>query len=63
MDRKPAAIRAYWNKDFTVTLRSGNRLIHKFENDGYIMDSIAAFLEGWFGTADKKEQKVKWYYR
>lgn len=61
MTYKPRAIRAYWNKDMSITLRSGNDKIDRIAG----VDSkarVEAFLEGWFGTADKSQWKVRWYF-
>lgn len=60
MTYKPRAIRAYWNKDLSVTLRAGNDMIRKFTGT-FARDDTDAFLEGWFGTADKSQWKVRWY--
>lgn len=61
---KPSALKVVWNKDLSLSVypASGGRRLIKTKmwyTDKTWLDTVAPFCEGWFGTADRTQWRVR----
>lgn len=64
MTRKPSALKVIWNKDLSLSVypaSGGARLIKTkmWHTDKTWLDTVAPFCEGWFGTEDRDQWKIR----
>jgi len=61
---KPLALKVVWNKDLSLSVYpagGGARLLKTkmWHTDKTWLDAVAPFCEGWFGTADRDQWRIR----
>ena len=61
---KPRALRVVWNKDLSLSVYpsgGGARLLKTkmWITDKSWLDAVAPFCEGWFGTSDREQWRIR----
>ncbi len=58
---KPLPLRARWNADMSITLYAHHTKVAKFASV-FARQDVDNYCEGWFGTTDKTQWRIRWTY-